>query len=95
MLQFKILFYSLLLDCTHNLTESLQHEHDRDPAHQDPKNTYKLVCSDFGPYQPTNFTFPKIKGRKFRKEWYVTFQWLEYSLSKDCILLLLPCLPIC
>ncbi|KAF0704920.1 zinc finger MYM-type protein 1-like [Aphis craccivora] len=44
-----------------------------------------LLCSGFGPYQPSNYNFPKVKGRQFRKEWYLKFPWLEYSPSKDSV----------
>lgn len=57
---------------------------DRDPA-RNSNNAYNLLCSGLGPYQPTNCNFPKVKGRQFRKEWYVKFPWLEYSPSKDSV----------
>ncbi|XP_060846142.1 zinc finger MYM-type protein 1-like [Rhopalosiphum padi] len=57
---------------------------DRDPV-RNSNNAYNLLCSGLGPYQPTNCNFPKVKGRQFRKEWYVKLPWLEYSPSKDFV----------
>lgn len=59
-------------------------EYNRDPA-GDYKNSYKFLCTGYGPYQPTDCSFPQTKGRKFRKEWYLTFPWLEYSPSKNSV----------
>ncbi|KAJ8049167.1 Zinc finger MYM-type protein 1 [Holothuria leucospilota] len=35
-----------------------------------------------GPFQP-DCTFPVSNGRKFRKEWFSIFKWLEYSPALD------------
>ena len=41
---------------------------------------------DDGPVQPELkelVCFPKTNGRKFNPSWYKTYNWIEYSLSKD------------
>lgn len=81
--------YYFLLDFTELSTSSTgnskcETDCDRDPA-RNSKNAYSLLCSGFGPYQPTNYNFNKVKVRQFRKEWYLKFPWLEYSPSKDSV----------
>jgi len=68
--------YYFLLDFTQLSTSQLstssienskcEIDSDCDPA-RNFKNAYNLLCSGFGPYQPTNCNFPQVKGRQFRK----------------------------
>ena len=37
----------------------------------------------FGPNQPKACTFPSTKGRRFQRNWYRNFNWLEYSPQLD------------
>ncbi len=37
---------------------------------------------EVGPFQPV-ISFPASDGRKFRKEWYAIYEWLEYSPALD------------
>lgn len=52
----------------------------RDPAHGP---SMAKVCFEKASFQPWDFNFPKMDGRKFRPEWYKIFCWLEYSLLTD------------
>lgn len=52
---------------------------ERDPVHG-PKTSASFI--DIGPYQPV-IAFPVTDGRKFRKEWYGIYEWLEYSPTID------------
>lgn len=64
-----------------------------DPGRRIPIDSYDVNIRDKvrrayivkGPYQPTNYTFPKKKqtGRSFQKNWFKQYDWLEYSVSKD------------
>lgn len=55
--------------------------HERDPANG-PQSAKGNITS--GPYQPELSVFPLDKrNRKFRKEWYNAYRWLEYSPSAN------------
>jgi hypothetical protein len=53
---------------------------ERDPCHG-PILAKKYI--DYGPFQPNLKEFPVTAGRKFRSDWYTTYNWLEYSASTD------------
>lgn len=50
---------------------------ERDPCHGAAKAKHYILL---GPFQPKT-NFPTVNGRRFRTEWYDTYQWLEYSLT--------------
>ncbi|CAF4338066.1 unnamed protein product, partial [Rotaria magnacalcarata] len=55
----------------------LSSSNERDPCHGSTKAKDHILL---GPFQPKT-NFPTVNGRRFRSEWYTTYQWLEYSLA--------------
>ncbi|CAF1669070.1 unnamed protein product [Rotaria magnacalcarata] len=55
----------------------LSSSNERDPCHGSTKAKDHILL---GPFQPKT-NFPTVNGRRFRSEWYNTYQWLEYSLA--------------
>jgi len=85
-----ILVYNLTFELHNNSQSQLIPESEksildthRDPANHALKSAYSLLLSDFGPYQPNDCDFPKTNGRQFRKQWYNTHSWLEYSTTSN------------
>lgn len=52
---------------------------ERDPVYG-PEKAKDFVL--IGPFQP-KAQFPTVNNRRFRGEWYTTYEWLEYSLKLD------------
>ncbi|XP_022173398.1 zinc finger MYM-type protein 1-like [Myzus persicae] len=55
---------------------------ERDPA-KGKEQAYINLTMQLDPYQPVNIVFPRSSGRTFRKEWYKSYEWLEYSQELD------------
>ena len=64
---------------------------DRDPATEKIHNDNRTCAVQLGPIQPSIIEFPQSnqgsKNHRFSKNWYNEFEWIEYSISQDKMLL--------